>query len=87
MISIDAPFGSPCYIYARADILELLPQCLKKSFVIILDDYNRTGEQNTVKLLKEKLDDEKIMYCEGVYSGNKDIFVITSMDYKFLVSL
>ena len=37
--------------------------------------------------LKEKLDDEKIMYCEGVYSGNKDIFVITSMDYKFLVSL
>lgn len=87
LISIDAPFGSPCYIYARADILELLPQCLKKSFVIILDDYNRTGEQNTVKLLKEKLDDEKIMYCEGVYSGNKDIFVITSMDYKFLVSL
>ena len=87
LISIDAPFGTPCYIYARTDILELLPDCLKKDFVILLDDYNRKGEQNMIKLLKEKLEDKQIEYCEGIYSGNKDTFVITSLKYKFLVSL
>ena len=87
MISIDAPFGTPCYIYARTDILELLPDCLKKDFVILLDDYNRKGEQNMIKLLKEKLEDKQIEYCECIYSGNKDTFVITSLKYKFLVSL
>lgn len=87
LISIDAPFGAPVNVYARTDVLELLPQCLEERFIIMVDDYNRSGEQKMVELLKKKLEDSNIEFCVGKYSGNKDTLVITSMDVKFLTTL
>lgn len=86
-ISIDGPFGFLSKDYARMDILELLPNCLEKSFVIMIDDYNRTGEQNTIKLIKQILDNASIPYAFGKYEGQKHMAILTSSDLKFLCSM
>ena len=86
-ISIDGPFGFLSKDYARMDILELLPNCLEKSFVIMIDDYNRDGEQNTIKLIKQILDNASIKYAFGKYEGQKHMAIITSNDLRFLCSM
>ena len=48
LIVIDAPWGGDMKEYARVDVARVLDQCLDDSFVILMDDYNRSGEQATV---------------------------------------
>lgn len=87
LISIDAPFGGNAKKYARVDVVKILPFCLADSFVIMIDDYNRTGEKETEKIIEEKLQKADISYCKGIYSGVKQTVVITSEDWKFLCTL
>lgn len=84
-ILIDAPYGSEGY--SRVDCIGILPQCLKESFVIMLDDYNRMGEKRTAQLFMNALKDAGIPFEKGVYQGEKSTLIITSLDYKFLCSL
>ena len=86
-ISIDAPLGGEAIVYARIDILELLPDCLEESFIIVVDDFNRQGEKNTVKVLEETLIEHHIAYKKGVYSGQKDCLIICSEDLEFVCSM
>lgn len=86
-ISIDAPFGGEAVIYARIDILEILPECLERSFIIIIDDFNRQGEKNMVNVLEEILTTHGIAYEKGVYRGNKESIVICSKDLKFVCTM
>ncbi len=86
-ISIDGPFGFLSKEYARMDILELLPDCLEKSFVIMIDDYEREGEKNTINLVKKILDNASVPYAFGNYEGQKHTAILTSSDLKFLCSL
>lgn len=86
-ISIDGPFGFLSKEYARMDILELLPDCLEKSFVIMIDDYEREGEKNTINLVKKILDNASVPYAFGNYEGQKHAAILTSSDLKFLCSL
>lgn len=52
-ISLDGPYGTDeQYGFSRTDILPFLPECLNKSFCIIVDDYNRFGEKILWKLPK-----------------------------------
>ncbi len=46
VISIDGPWGSEGIF--RVDILPYIPKCLKKSWCILIDDYERDGEKNLV---------------------------------------
>lgn len=87
LILIDAPFGKPYNIYARIDIIDLIPQCLNEDFVILIDDYHRDGEKNMSEILKKKLRENQIEFFEGVYKGNKDTLIITSKDKKFLCTM
>lgn len=87
LISIDGPFGFLSKEYARMDILELLPDCLEKSFIIMIDDYERNGEQNTIKHIRKVLDKASVPYAFGNYAGQKHTAIITSDDLKFLCSL
>lgn len=86
-ISIDAPLGAKAIVYARVDILDLLPDILADSFIIIIDDFNRKGEKNTVAILEEILQENGILYVKGVYAGKKDCIVICSEDLKFVCSM
>lgn len=86
-ISIDAPLGSEAIVYARVDILDLLPDVLADSFIIIMDDFNRQGEKNTVAVLEEILQKNEIAYEKGIYSGKKDCIVICSKNLKYVKSM
>lgn len=87
LIMIDAPFGGDMKEYARVDVLKKMPQCLEQSFVIIFDDCNREGEQNTFYEMINVLEDANIDYKVGTYSGDKIIKVICSTDNSFVTSM
>lgn len=87
LISIDAPFGYDMTELARIDALNLVPDRLKDSFAIIIDDYNRTGEQGMTKLLNEKLKQAGIPHHQGVYRGEKSAAIIASDNLAFLCSM
>ena len=87
LIMIDAPFGGDMKEYARVDVLKKMPQCLEESFVIIFDDCNREGEQNTFYEMVKVLEDANIDYKVGTYSGDKIIKVICSVDNSFVTSM
>ena len=87
LISIDAPLGGDMKQYARIDILKIIPDCLSDSFVILIDDYERPGDNATVQKMKQKLSDNNIEYVFGKYSGAKDMAIICSKDLGFLKSL
>lgn len=86
-IFIDAPLGSDMKLYSRIDLLGILPQCLEEDFVILMDDYMRKGEQNTIKDMEVLLKEGHIEYCHGIYRGGKDIYILTSQKFKFLSTL
>ncbi len=85
VISIDGPWGGEKY--SRRDVLEFIPEILSDSFVIVMDDTNRKGEQSTVKAIKKILEENGIKYCEGIYFGMTYCTVITSADNSFLCSM
>lgn len=89
VISIDAPFGSDRMggLFNRADIIEFLPDILLSDFAIIYDDANRPGEQNTIKKIREVLENNGIETMVKCYGGMKECTVIVSKGYKFLCSL
>lgn len=86
-ISIDAPLGANAKIYARIDVLEILPECLEEDFVIVIDDYNRKGEKNTVNEIERILKKHNISYCKGIYYGEKECMIISSEKLKFVCSM
>ena len=86
-ISIDAPFGVDMKEYSRIDVLKLLPGCLADSFIIMIDDTERSGETNTVNAMKEQLEQSGIAFAVGRYSGEKDCTVICSENLKFVCSM
>lgn len=86
-ISIDGPFGADMTHYSRIDILELLPNCLSKNFIIMLDDYNRLPEQNTGIEIDNILKKNGIAFKSGIYSGDKDIKVWCSSNLSYYCSL
>lgn len=87
-ISLDGPYGTDDPNgFSRIDILNFLPECLNSSFCIILDDYERYGEKNTVKCIKAKLQENHIPFCEAVYRGTNDMYLLASADLQFLCTL
>lgn len=85
-IIIDGPWGAPWH--SRNQILEIVENnLLAEKFVIIMDDYDRRGEKQTINNLYDLLHKKNISYLSGVYSGNKDVVVVCSENYKFITSL
>lgn len=88
LIVVDGPFGnSPDTVYSRPQILDLAKSCLQKDFVIMIDDYDRQGERNTVKELFDYFDSQNINYVYSVYSTIKSHILITVPRFHFLTTL
>lgn len=86
LIIIDAPVGGT--EYSRMDILDIIPECLNRSFVILLDDCERIGEQRTIQLLEEKLHKNNIEFCTSYsFSGRTDVYLCVSKDLEFLCTV
>jgi hypothetical protein len=73
--------------YGRTSVLRLIPQNLEKSFVIIVDDFDRRGMRGTVREIRSKLDESKIEYSTAMYKGKSSQFVIFSPNFGFLKHL
>lgn len=86
-IMIDAPLGGDMKQYARIDVLPLLPACLCDSFVILLDDTERAGENHTAAEIERILTENNIAYARGNYSGKKDTLLYCDKKNAFLASL
>ena len=83
---IDGPTGSKHY--SRYDIVELAKTfTTNDNFIIIMDDYNRPGEQETVSDLLEALKGKNIKVHAATYKGSKSVTVIATDKYKYLSSL
>ncbi len=85
LIVVDAPFGSDHY--SRSQIITLAEHNLSKRFCIIIDDYERVGEQETVNDVLKLLEDNDVKYCCKQYYSSKSHFLICSQELKFLTSL
>lgn len=86
-ISIDAPLGGDMKQYARIDVLGLLPECLSEDFVIMIDDYERSGETHTLAEMERRLNECGIPYKRGRYSGKKDCALISAEHMGFLTTM
>lgn len=84
LVLIDGPLGSAHY--SRPEILETINN-LDKSFVILMDDMNRIGEQETFELLKTKLHEKHINFKETIYESDKKLGLICSPDLEWLTTL
>lgn len=88
LIIVDGPFGyAPDIYYSRPQIIDLVKDCLTENFVIIIDDYDRQGEKNTVKEIFSFFDQVQIPYVYRVYSTSKQHILITTPSQKFLTTL
>lgn len=85
-ILIDGPFGSEGK-YSRIEILSIVPEMLAKDFVIMMDDHDREGEQNTCRELLEILDGHGIPYKTSSYRAEKEVRVIASQSLSFVCSM
>ena len=86
-ISVDGPFGGDMKMYARVDILSIIPKALSSDFVIMIDDTERPGEIHMIAELENKLQSAGIQYAKGTYQGEKKLTVICSMSLSFVKSM
>jgi hypothetical protein len=77
---IDGPFGSKSY--SRYDAVELLsPITPQDDFLILFDDVERTGEQETVNYLLKMFKSKGINFKSKVFNSEKSICIIASEKY------
>ena len=85
LLIIDAPFGSENI--SRIDILNYIPEILDDDFILLLHDAQRKGELNTIKMLENMFDEEKIEFSHGLYPGIAYTYIATSQRYRFMCTL
>lgn len=86
-ISVDGPAHSRSDKYRRIDVINLIPEYLSDSFVIIIDDLDVPMCKASFELIIEKLQRCKIEHKVGMYHGEKDVAVICSKDCLYFTSL
>lgn len=86
LLVIDGPWGSDHY--SRSQLIS----CVKNNinydrFCILLDDYERTGEQETIEEVKDVLSRKNVPFVCRVYGSEKQMFLICSKGMDFLTTL
>jgi len=83
---VDGPFGSNNY--SRYDIVNVIKKVsAADEFIIMLDDYEREGEQQTFEELKAVLDKKRVEYVTRVYAGTKAVAVLGTPKYQHVINL
>lgn len=82
---IDGPYGSDTF--SRFDVFTLLKEKTSADdFIILFDDYNRSGEKQTADEVIEMLEGKKIKVFTKTYTGIKSVFIIATEKYKYATS-
>ena len=87
LVSSDGPAHSQSHKYRRVELVKLIPDHLADSFCIILDDFDVQECKNMWAVAKETFSRLNIPYGEGIYRGDKDVSMFTSINQKFLCSM
>lgn len=88
LVIVDGPFGfAPETVYSRPQILDIIRGCISDVFVIIMDDYNREGEKNTIKEVFRYFEQNKVDFVFREYCSIKSHILITVPKLKFLTTL
>ena len=83
LIVIDGPFGRGKH--ARSNVLDFVDYLSpKRPFVLVFDDAQRPGEQNTIKELLQRLDAAGIEVHIGKFGGIKQCIVISSSEFAWI---
>lgn len=83
---IDGPHGSENF--SRFEIVRLMEVAKENDeFVIVFDDYQRKGEQQTINVLLELFKSKNIKIYQNSYFGNKTVHVIGTEKYKYIQTL
>lgn len=85
LIIVDGPFGSDHF--SRSQIVDISKNNLAQRFCIIIDDYERPGEQETMEEVQNVLKGDNVPYCCRVYSAEKEHMLICSPDLEFLTTM
>lgn len=86
LIIVDGPKISPRY--SRIQVLDLVPEAINRDkFCVLIDDYQRRGEQETSFEMMQSLQKEGIPFINTIYSGEKEHLLICSANNEFLLSL
>lgn len=85
LVVVDGPFGSEHY--SRSQAINIAQHNLSERFCIIIDDYERIGEQETVDEIKNILNNKGVDFCSAVYCSSKEHIVICSSNLRFLASM
>ena len=86
LIIVDGPVGAEKTL-PRSNIIDLIPKNLAQDFIIIFDDAERSGEQNTIAQTKAKLTALGIPFCTQQRKAIKSqlLFMSKSLDFvKYL---
>lgn len=83
LIIVDGPVGAEKTL-PRSNVMDLIPQNLAKDFIIIFDDADRTGEQNTIAQTKAKLSAQGIAFGTQQRNALKSQFLIFSKSCDFV---
>ena len=91
LIIIDAPRGfmekdgkNELLDYSRANIWQLIPSNLSDDYIIIMDDYERKGERNTMNHAKELLKENNKETFSYTAKGLKTQHAIFTEKYRFI---
>ena len=82
LILVDGPFGG-AQKFPRSNIIELVEHNLAKDFIIIFDDAERPGEQNTIAQTKVKLTSLGIGFSIQQRNAQKSQVLIFSKSCEF----
>ncbi|NHJ85408.1 MAG: hypothetical protein FK734_08085 [Asgard group archaeon] len=81
LLIIDGPFGTKHF--SRVGIVSLLPDILAKDdFIIIVDDAQRKGEIDTIKLIEKLLQKHTIDYLRKDFWGFKKQTILYTINHQ-----
>ena len=84
LIIVDGPFGGG-QTFPRSNILDLIKNHnLAEDFIIIFDDAERVGEQNTIEQAKNLLAQQGIEFFDFIREGIKRQYYLTSKSKQFI---
>ena len=69
---------------SKTNILDLIDNNLNDEFIVIMNDYNRVGEKNTVEKVKKLLNNNNKMFHTYNVGGLTEQFIICTVQNKFI---
>jgi len=85
LVVIDGPFGSDRF--SRSQAIDVVTEgLLAKKFAVLIDDYDRSGEQETVSLMRAMLGKQGIQTKVTLFGGNRQQCLVAPESSRFIFS-